>query len=558
MPAPELGGGRANLLLAGFSGTGKSSAGRIAAELLRMPFFDLDEIAERRSGQSLPELFHSCGEASFRELEVALLQDATQLSGAVIATGGGAVLHPEFAVLAKTGVAVVLAASPEEIQSRLAGDAPRPLLASAAAARIRELLAERAPAYARAGVELATAGLEIPEVGALIADRYRSEQGSRSHPIVVPGPDGDYPVLVGSGELVNLDQLLRDRLPRSGRVLVISDGAVAGSAGARLEAILASAGRNLVALTVPAGEFAKELSAVSQLWDEFQSLALDRGDVVVAVGGGAALDAIGFAAATWGRGVPWVTVPTTVLAMVDASIGGKVAIDRGSAKNAVGAFHHPRLVVCDPQLLATLPPQVARDGLAEVVKKAVLASPLLLDFLAQPAPPGMQLPQHLSWLIEQAVRIKAAYVGADPRDQGVRQSLNLGHTYAHGLEAASDYRVSHGRAVAVGLVAASRFGLELGISPSELPPKLEFALDRLGFAEPLPPLDRARVRAALQLDKKRRGGDASFVVPARGGAALVSGIELELALAPLWGLLPEADGGTPERAAAGSRHQVAG
>jgi shikimate kinase/3-dehydroquinate synthase len=550
MPAPALGGGRANLVLSGFSATGKSSVGALVAELLEMPFVDLDQVAERRAGRSVAELFSTLGEARFRELESELLLEAVRLSGTVIATGGGAVLHPEFAVLAAGSVAVVLTASPEEIEARLVDAPTRPLLARTPGARIRELLAERAFAYSTAGYEVESRSRSIPEVAALVADRYRAEEMSTSLAVAVAGPQGDYPVVVGAGSRDRLDGLLNYQLPRTGRVVVVSDRAVAGTAGALVAAALQQAGREVVAMAVPEGESAKQIAAVAELWDSFQSLAVDRGDVVVAVAGGAGLDAIGFAAATWGRGVPWVTVPTTILAMVDASIGGKVAIDREGAKNAVGAFHHPRAVVCDPELLTTLPAQVAKDGLAEVVKSAVLASPLLLDVLVQTTGAGEGLPPHLSWLIEQAARIKAAYVAADPEDHGLRQSLNLGHTYAHGLEAASGYRVSHGRAVAVGLVAAARLGAGLSLTAGDVPAQLQQALDRLGLLEPLPALDRSRVRTAVLLDKKRRGGEPAFVVPAANGAALVSGIELDQALEPLWELLVDDRGARRERSVA--------
>ena len=297
-------------------------------------------------------------------------------------------------------------------------------------------------------------------------------------------------------------------------------------------------------MTVGRGETSKVIATVTDLWDRFQALGLDRGDLVIAVGGGATLDSVGFAAATWARGVPWVTVPTTILAMVDAAIGGKVAIDRGGAKNAVGAFHHPRAVVCSLELLDTLPARAAHDGLAEVVKAACLASPLLLDALEHSQPMGDGLPAHLSWLIEQGVRIKAAYVAADPEDGGLRQSLNLGHTYAHGLEAASGYQISHGRAVAVGLLAASNLGVSLGLTPEELPARLQTALAGMRLLEPLPPIPRDRVRAAIGLDKKSRGGTPAFVVPTVEGARLLSGIDLDLALGPLWEVLDERPGPT--------------
>lgn len=534
LPAPDLGGGRANLVLAGFSATGKSGAGRLVAERLGVPLVDLDQIAERQLGGSLAEVFASSGEARFRELEAELLREAAALSGTVIATGGGAVLHREFAKLAAGAVVVVLTAAPQEIERRLSLDrSTRPLLAGASGNQIRDLLGERARAYAAAGLGLDTDRRSLAEVAALVLDRYRAEAGELEQPVTVRGSAGPYPVWVGAGTLDQLDSLLSPQR----RVLVVSDLAVASSAGARVEEVLGKAGREVVSERVGRGEGSKQIATVVKLWDRFQALRLDRGDLVVAVGGGAALDAIGFAAATWARGTPWVTVPTTILAMVDASIGGKVAIDRGGAKNAVGAFHHPLAVVCDPTVLKTLPDGTARPGLAEVVKSAVLASPLVLDVLEQSPSVGDRLSPQLAWLIEQVVRIKAGYVGADPEDDGLRQSLNLGHTFAHGIEAASDYRIAHGRAVAIGLVAAARLGTELGITPEELSGRLETVLGQLEILGPVPDLDRARVGAALLGDKKRRGDVAAFVLPAAGGAVLVSGIELERALAALWGVI---------------------
>ncbi|MGC2207778.1 MAG: bifunctional shikimate kinase/3-dehydroquinate synthase [Candidatus Dormiibacterota bacterium] len=544
MPAPELGGGQVNLVLVGFSATGKTTAGSMAAQLLGMPFVDLDQTAERRMGKSIAEVFSSPGETRFRELEAELLAEAARLSGTVIATGGGAVLHPGLASLAAGAVTLVLSAPAAEVAARLEGDSSRPLVSGHPELRIQDLMAARAPAYAVYGAALDTTARSVPEVAALIAERYRANSAGSSAPVTVQGPAGPYPVVVASDALDGLDEVLAKTLTHAGRVVIASDEAVRESAGARVEEVLQGLGREVVSLTVGRGEASKVIATVTDLWDRFQALSLDRGDLVIAVGGGATLDSVGFAAATWARGVPWITVPTTILAMVDAAIGGKVAIDRGGAKNAVGAFHHPRAVVCSLELLDTLPAAAARDGLAEVVKVACLASPLLLDALEHSQTLGDGQPAHLSWMIEQAVRVKAAYVAADPEDRGLRQSLNLGHTYAHGLEAASDYRISHGRAVAVGLLAASNLGVSLGLTPAELPARLQTALARMRLLEPPPPIQSDRLLGAIGLDKKSRGGTPAFVVPTADGAALLSGIDLEVALGPLWEVLEEQPGPT--------------
>jgi 3-dehydroquinate synthase len=538
LPAPALGPGRPNLVLTGFSATGKSSAGALAADLLEMPFVDLDRLLERRHGAPVRELFAARGEPHFRRLEVQLLDDVARLSGTVVATGGGTVLHPErLAALARGSVVIDLTASPEEIERRLGDPSLRPLLARSPGRQIRELLAERGPAYAAAGEPLETASLALPEVARLLGALYRERTDAAGSTIEVVGPRGSYPVAVGRGSVDRLPALVAERLPEARRLVIVSDLAVAGSAGERVASVLRAHGHEVASVTAGRGEASKRIGAVSGLWDRFQELRVDRSDAVVAVGGGAGLDAVGFAAATWARGVPLVNVPTTVLAMVDASIGGKVAIDRQGAKNSVGAFHHPQLVVSDPELLWTLPATVARDGLAEVVKCAALASPVLLELLEEIGPGVVEDLPRLSWMIEQAVRIKAAYVAADPEDHGLRQALNLGHTYAHGLEAATDYSLPHGRAVAVGLVAASRLGTRLGLTPPELAARLEAVLLQMGLRGPVPQLDRAKVREAVLGDKKRRAGEAVFVVPTAAGAALVGGIDPESTLEPLWELL---------------------
>ncbi|MGH2691516.1 MAG: 3-dehydroquinate synthase, partial [Actinomycetota bacterium] len=201
--------------------------------------------------------------------------------------------------------------------------------------------------------------------------------------------------------------------------------------------------------------------------------------------------------------------------------GGKVAIDHAGAKNLVGSFHPPSLVLADPTTLQTLPERELRTGFAEIVKAAVLASPLLFDFLENEDPMGQ-----LEWVIEQAVRIKAGYVAADPRDRGVRRSLNLGHTFAHAIESATAHDISHGEAVAIGLVAAARLGAEHGGTAPELEERIRSTLERLGLPVALPSgLDPDALVGAMAADKKRRSGSAIFVTPGPGGATLVEGID---------------------------------
>lgn len=550
LAAPPLPPGRSNLVLTGFSATGKTTVGPIAAAALDLPFVDLDHLLEARAGRSISEIFAISGEPSFRQMERVAVGEAARLSGTVIATGGGAAMDQVgFAQLAKGAVVVVLSCDREELLARLGSSPQRPLLVGEDGVSVAALMAERAGLYAAAGLRIDTTGRTVEGVAAEVVASYRGQVVAG--PMVVRVNDGhsSYPVVVGPGALQTLGSVVGAELPRARRAVVISDSGVAARAGAAAASSLRQAGLELSELTTPPGEASKRIDVVAGLWDRLTDLGIDRQDLVVAVGGGAALDAIGFAAATFARGMPVVNVPTTLLAMADAAVGGKVAIDHGGSKNSVGSFHQPSVVLADPDLLSTLPGPLLRQGMAEILKGAVLASPLVLDICQEHRGKGPLADG--SWLVEQAVRLKAAYVEADPEDRSVRQALNLGHTFAHGLEAASDYSISHGDAVAVGLVAAADLGSRLELSAPELGRKLAGLLSIFELPIRAPEaLDPARVRRALLTDKKRRSGEAVFVVPrAGGGAELVAGLDLDWALESLWGSGAEPGIRSPQRAA---------
>lgn len=521
LPAPPLPNGRPNLVLTGLMGTGKTTAGRLAAGSLAWPFLDLDAAIASRAGRDVPAIFASEGEAGFRERERRVVADAARLSGTVIATGGGAPLdHDGFAALAASGTVAVLTATADELARRLGDGGGRPLLGSDPAGRVRELLVRRAQAYGAAGDPLDTTGRTPAAVADLLVERAGTNGPTR---LTLTTDDGTTQVTVGDGAIGRAD--LRAALEGVTRAVVVSDAAVAATHAARVIEALRDAGIEPVGpVVVPAGEDAKRVEILASLWDAFRAGGLDPSGAVVAVGGGATLDVAGFAAATYARGVTLVNVPTTVLAMADAAVGGKVAIDHAGAKNLVGAFHPARLVIADTATCASLPDSARRDGLAEIVKAGLLASPLILDLVAD-AP--------LAWAVEQSLRVKIAYVAADPRDRGVRRALNLGHTYAHAIESASDHAISHGAAVAMGLVAAARLGASLGTCPPDLAARIAAVLERIGLPTSAPRLDEDRLLAALGADKKRAGGAARFVVPAADGAALVSGVDPRDALAML-------------------------
>lgn len=526
LPAPALPRGRENLVLAGFMGTGKTSVGRAAALALGLGFLDLDDAIAQQAGNSVAQIFTAEGEAGFRARERAALREAATLSGTVIATGGGAPLQrASFAPLAASGLVVLLTADPDELARRLGDAHERPLLRGDVRARIGELLDARRTEYDRLGPPVITTARDVDDVTREVVERYRSAQPGGAVSLTVPAGAMTTRVIVGHGALAGAAAAIRDALPGTVRAAIVADAAVADThAGAVADALREAGIEPVGPITLPAGEDAKTADVLSWLWERLRAEDIDPSAAIVAVGGGAALDVAGFAAATYARGLPLVNIPTTVLAMADAAVGGKVAIDHAGAKNLVGAFHPARLVIADPDAAGTLPTEVMRQGLAEVVKALVLTAPGALALAAE-AP--------LDWSVEQSLRVKAAYVAADPLDQGPRRALNLGHTFAHAIESASDHRVPHGDAVAMGLVAAARLGALVGTCDPGLAVQLADVLERLGLPTTPPPLDEGRLLAAISSDKKRAAGKPRFVVPAEGGAALVSGVDPLEALAML-------------------------
>ena len=329
--------------------------------------------------------------------------------------------------------------------------------------------------------------------------------------VTVPTARGGYPVRIGTGLVDRLDQLL-PAFPGAEAAAVVSCRPVAAVAG-RAGRALGRRGLAVHQLEVPAGEDAKRLEVVAGLYERLAGIPTRRGDPVVAVGGGATTDVAGFAAATWLRGVPLVNVPTTVLGMVDAAVGGKTGVDLGAGKNLVGAFHQPVAVVADLDTLAGLPAAEVRSGLAEVAKAGLAGDPALAEALARAAGPAVAAdPAALAPLVEGAVRVKAAAVAADEHEEGGagvvgRLMLNYGHTLGHALERLAGYRgIRHGEAVALGMVFAARVAEAVGLARPGLADGHVELLAALGLPVGGVRLDPDRVLAAMATDKKHRKG----------------------------------------------------
>ena len=279
---------------------------------------------------------------------------------------------------------------------------------------------------------------------------------------------------------------------------------------------LREAGFDPLVVEVPDGEAFKTLDTVRSLYDRFVDGGLDRASPVFALGGGVIGDTAGFAAATYMRGVPLVQLPTSLLAMVDASVGGKVAVDHPRGKNLIGAFHQPELVVVDPDVLATLPEGEFRVGLAEVIKAGVIGSPALFEHLERRGA------EPLEWVIGEAIRVKAAVVEEDPYERGRRAILNLGHTFGHALEVLSSFSLRHGEAVAVGMAIAAEVAVRLGLCESSVRERLIALLRQFGLPTACKGYEPEAIWEAMATDKKRRGQRLRFVLPRAIGRVVVA------------------------------------
>jgi 3-dehydroquinate synthase len=500
-----------NIILTGFMGVGKSTVGRILSQRLGRRFVDMDEVLVERFGKPIPAIFAEDGEEAFRTAEAQLCQELAQQRNLVISTGGGALINPESRrALEASGAVVCLHASEEEILRRLANATDRPLLPGEAEERqrrIHRLLQQRRFAYGAIAYQVDTTSLSAEEVADRVLEAALANQEVPGlHRIPVRSPSGDYDLLLGEGLLRHAGRLLLNRGVRPGVAAVVTNEMIRLHAET-VSASLRDAGFEPVLCLVPEGEQHKTLESVRLLYDQFVAAGLDRNSPVIAVGGGVIGDMAGFAAATYLRGVPFVQVPTSLLAMVDASVGGKVGVDLPQGKNLVGAFKQPVVVLMDVATLASLPSDEFRAGLAEVVKHGIIGAPRLFVQLEEEGP------VNLLQLVADAVRVKVRIVEQDPFERGVRATLNLGHTFGHAIEQVTNYRIRHGDAVAVGMIAAANMAVELGRCEPALAARIYNLLERLGLPTSVSGCSVDAIYAAMAHDKKRIGKTLRFIIP---------------------------------------------
>jgi shikimate kinase/3-dehydroquinate synthase len=557
-----------DVVLVGLSGSGKSALGRRLARRHDAEFIDLDERIEAAAGARVPDIFAAEGEVGFRARERAVVEalgeaDRGPTVRRVIAPGGGAVVDPRNRWrLYRHRLPFWLDVRPEVLAQRLRrSHNVRPLVASSPdpIGALRSLAAARERFYA--GAERIAGVAETGSVLTAVDDAVRAALGARAW-----AGDGTGTrlldartkigrIVLGEGiAAAGLDAVLTSLGAR--RAVLVSEPAAWRFGGNAIADGLRDRGRQIEAIELPEGEAAKRLEVVGEAARELARLRVERSEPLVAVGGGALGDTAGLLAAIWLRGVPLVHVPTTLVAQIDSSIGGKTAVDLPEGKNLLGAFHQPVAVVIDVALLRTLPERQRRAALGEAVKMGVLGDARLLDLLGSD---GRSIAAGeaaafesgaVAELVERCAWAKVEVVIADERETGAtggRIALNLGHSYGHALEAADGYRtLLHGEAVAFGLRGACRLGVELGVTPPGRAARIEALLDRLELGRGSLPYPVDMVLDALARDKKHAGGRLRWVLPTAAAVEVRQDVPDELVARVLRELLagsPAAQGG---------------
>jgi shikimate kinase/3-dehydroquinate synthase len=520
------------IVLVGLMGAGKTAIGKRIATRFGLPFVDADHEIEEAAGMTVAEIFSRYGEQAFRDGERRVI--ARLLAGApvVLATGGGAFMDDETRALVRArGLSVWLRVPLPVLVRRVSGRTDRPLLTGKDAHQVLgELAQRRYPIYAEADIVVDCA--DEPAEGT--TNRVAAALAAWSPPLSVHVPLAEraYDILIGPGLISRAGAEAAAVLPRR-RAVVIADETVAALHGKALAASLDATGFSHTMLTVPAGEQSKSMAVLAGLLDRMAEGGIDRRTGVIALGGGVVGDLAGFAAAVALRGLPFIQIPTTLLAQVDSSVGGKTGVNLAAGKNLVGAFHQPLLVLCDTDVLATLPLRERRAGYAEVVKYGLIDDQA---FFAWCEANGEGLLAGDADLIAEAVRAccaaKARVVADDEREtraDGGRALLNLGHTFGHALEAEVGYdgaRLLHGEAVAVGMGLAFSLSARLGLCAAEDAARVRAHLAAVGLPAELAMLNRRfsaqRLIGHMRKDKKAEAGRLTFILARGIGAAFVS------------------------------------
>ncbi len=506
-----------HIFLYGPPAVGKSTLSRLLANKLNRPHYDLDEEIIKTTGLSIADIFNQQGEAAFRKIEhqrlATLLLDSVK-SASVISLGGGALINPNTRALAEqNGQIVLLTASTESLIKRAQKNKnARPLLSENLTEKLIDLIKARTEHYQSFSLQIDTTAKSNTKV--------LKEVQRKLGIFRVSGMGSAYDVVIQNNSLINLGELIKERSLR-GPIVLISDENVAPLYAQIVLDSLIKAGFTANLHSIPAGENHKNLATVASLWDFFLARGLERKSTVVALGGGVVSDLVGFAAATYLRGINWVCIPTTLLAMADAAIGGKTGFDLPQGKNLIGAFHPPTFILADPSTLNSLPTRELRAGLAEVIKSAVIADKDLFNLLQaeiEISSVEQFSTDFLKEIITRAAAVKINIIEQDPYEKSLRAALNFGHTLGHAIEVASGFSLLHGEAISIGMVLASEMAERLGVARPGFSHSLNELFIKFGLPTKIPPeIQPAEVIRLTGVDKKKSAGVIKFVLPVKVG-----------------------------------------
>jgi shikimate kinase/3-dehydroquinate synthase len=530
--------GKRSIVLVGLMGCGKSSIGKRLAVKLGLPFTDADDEIERAAAKTINEIFTDHGEAHFRDGERKVIARLLGNGPQVLATGGGAFMNPETRQrIRENGISIWLRADLPVLMRRVMKRDTRPLLREGnPEATMRKLMEARYPVYAEA--DMTVESRDEPHDLAVTEILHRLATGSAATAAQAPSPsrsvrvdlgDRSYDVLIASGLLADTGALIKSRLGNV-KCGIVTDENVAHLHLSALEESLKAEGLFAGSIVMKPGEATKSFRELAALSERLLELGLERGDLVVPLGGGVIGDLAGFAAGILRRGVRFVQIPTSLLAQVDSSVGGKTGINTPQGKNLIGVFHQPSLVIADTAVLSTLPPRQMRAGYAEVAKYGLLGDVKFFAWLEADWQSvfGNSGPA-LTKAIETSVAAKAAIVARDETETGDRALLNLGHTFGHAFEAWTGYsdKLLHGEAIAIGMCLAFRLSEDLGICPRGRSERVAAHFRAVGLPTnirdiPMTGADANELQRLMGQDKKVRGGKLAFILARDIGDAFVS------------------------------------
>ncbi len=517
-----------NIFLVGLMGAGKTTIGRLLARKLNRRFVDADHEIEARTGATIPWIFEIEGEACFRRREADVIRDLSAQRGLVLATGGGAVLDPKSrALLAERGTVIYLRASIGSILQRTAHDKNRPLLQTAdPRGKLEQLWTERDPLYREiADLVIDTGRPNVQSMVQTILDQLAAQENARARKhartamneqahitLNVELGDRSYPIEIGAGLLD--DAALLARHIGGHKVAIVTNTTVAPLYLAKVAGHLRAAGRDVLEIVLPDGEEHKNWQSLNLVYDALLQNKCDRKTTLVALGGGVIGDLTGFAASSYMRGVPFVQIPTTLLAQVDSSVGGKTGINHPLGKNMIGAFYQPRAVIADTATLDTLPARELSAGLAEVIKHGAILDADFFDWIEANIEPLIARDRHaIGYAIARSCEIKSDVVRKDEREGGLRAVLNFGHTFGHAIENGLGYGAwLHGEAVGCGMVMAADMSARLGLIEPAAVERVRALVRAAGLPAVAPDLGEARWIELMEVDKKNEGGEIRFIL----------------------------------------------